>query len=142
MASLPVNAFIHPAGRPINTSQLKVLRRPVESALRPLVGVMNDVRRAPLRRRHVQGVEDDPGVQRVAHTPAHDAPAEDIEDNGEIEKARHRRDVRDVRDPELIWCGRAKRPFDEIGGRWSLWCLPPWLRRPTALGDALQALGA
>ena len=32
MASLPVNCFIHPAGRPINTSWLKVLRRPVESA--------------------------------------------------------------------------------------------------------------
>ena len=32
MASLPVNCFIHPAGRPINTSLLRVLRRPVESA--------------------------------------------------------------------------------------------------------------
>ncbi len=32
MASLPVNCFIHPAGRPINTSWFKVLRRPVESA--------------------------------------------------------------------------------------------------------------
>ena len=32
MASLPVNCFIHPAGRPINASWLKVLRRPVESA--------------------------------------------------------------------------------------------------------------
>lgn len=32
IASLPVNCFIHPAGRPINTSWLKVLRRPVESA--------------------------------------------------------------------------------------------------------------
>jgi transposase InsO family protein len=27
----PVNSFIHPAGRPINTSNLKVLPRPVES---------------------------------------------------------------------------------------------------------------
>ncbi|WP_246157890.1 IS3 family transposase, partial [Catellatospora sichuanensis] len=31
IAALPVNAFIHPAGRPINTSRIKVLRRPVES---------------------------------------------------------------------------------------------------------------
>ena len=31
-ASLPVNCFIHPAGLPINTSWLEVLRRPVESA--------------------------------------------------------------------------------------------------------------
>jgi transposase InsO family protein len=28
----PVNAFIHPAGLPTNTSGIKVLRRPVESA--------------------------------------------------------------------------------------------------------------
>jgi hypothetical protein len=32
MASLPVKCFIHPAGRPIKISWLKVLRRPVESA--------------------------------------------------------------------------------------------------------------
>ncbi len=30
--SLPVSCFIHPAGLPINTSWLKVLRRPVECA--------------------------------------------------------------------------------------------------------------
>ncbi len=29
----PVNSFIHPAGLPINTSIIEVLRRPVESAL-------------------------------------------------------------------------------------------------------------
>ncbi|MGC1214551.1 MAG: hypothetical protein WA890_25235, partial [Micromonospora sp.] len=33
IGDLPVNAFIHPAGLPIDTSQfLEVLRRPVESA--------------------------------------------------------------------------------------------------------------
>ena len=32
MAPLPVNCFIHPAGRPIHTSLLEVLRRPIESA--------------------------------------------------------------------------------------------------------------
>jgi|GEM_PF-65206 Transposase and inactivated derivatives len=30
IADLPVNSFIHPAGRPINTSTIEVLRRPVE----------------------------------------------------------------------------------------------------------------
>src|SRR5665648_894520 len=35
IGDLPVNSFIHPAGLPINTSEIKVLRRPVESALRP-----------------------------------------------------------------------------------------------------------
>jgi hypothetical protein len=32
IGALPVNAFIHPAGLPINTSKIEVLRRPVESA--------------------------------------------------------------------------------------------------------------
>ena len=32
IADRPVNACIHPAGLPINTSAIKVLRRPVESA--------------------------------------------------------------------------------------------------------------
>ncbi|MBA4865267.1 transposase [Streptomyces sp. PSKA54] len=32
IAALPVNAFFHPAGLPINTSKIEVLRRPVESA--------------------------------------------------------------------------------------------------------------
>ena len=32
IADLPVNAFIHPAGLPINTSVIEVLRRPIESA--------------------------------------------------------------------------------------------------------------
>jgi hypothetical protein len=32
IGDLPVSSFIHPAGLPINTSTIKVLRRPVESA--------------------------------------------------------------------------------------------------------------
>jgi hypothetical protein len=39
IADLPVNAFIHPAGLPTRTSTLEVLRGPLESALRPAVGV-------------------------------------------------------------------------------------------------------
>src|SRR3954465_10582966 len=39
----PVNALIHPAGLPINTPTTRVLRRPVESALGPAVGVEHDV---------------------------------------------------------------------------------------------------
>ncbi len=35
ISALPVNSFIHPAGLPINTSTIKVLRGPVESAPSP-----------------------------------------------------------------------------------------------------------
>ena len=38
----PVNSFIHPAGLPINTSIIEVLRPPVESALGAVVGVDHD----------------------------------------------------------------------------------------------------
>jgi len=39
IGALPVNSRIHPAGLPINTSTIKVLRRPVESALGAVVTV-------------------------------------------------------------------------------------------------------
>lgn len=39
IGALPVNSVIHPAGLPINTSTINVLRRPVEPALHTSVGV-------------------------------------------------------------------------------------------------------
>ena len=41
IGALPANPCIHPAGLPMNTSTIKVLRLPVESALRTLVAVMD-----------------------------------------------------------------------------------------------------
>src|SRR5437879_4585080 len=38
----PVNSFIHPAGLPMNTSRVEVLRRPVEFALAAAIGVRDD----------------------------------------------------------------------------------------------------
>lgn len=75
---------------------------------------MNDVRRAALGCGHVERIKHDGRVQGIAHGPAHDAPAEHIEHHGEIEKARGRRHVRDVGDPELIRSGRTEVAFDEI----------------------------
>jgi hypothetical protein len=39
----PVNAVIHPAGLPINTSTIEVLRRPGESTHTPGVGMVNQL---------------------------------------------------------------------------------------------------
>src|SRR5450759_5265834 len=39
IGDLPVNSIIHPAGLPISTSTLEVLRRPVESCLAAAVGM-------------------------------------------------------------------------------------------------------
>src|SRR5215213_7478026 len=60
----PVNAFIHPAGLPINTPTITVLRRPVESALGPVVGVSDALtgRRAAPPQGHLQGVDDELGA--------------------------------------------------------------------------------
>jgi hypothetical protein len=39
IGDLPVNSFLHPAGLPISTSTIEVLRRPVESAAGSVVRV-------------------------------------------------------------------------------------------------------
>ena len=62
IGDLPVNSFIQPAGLHINTSTIKVLRGPVESALHAAVGV-DDRSRGRLTglNRHAQRVGDQRG---------------------------------------------------------------------------------
>ena len=122
--------------------QLTPLPEGKGSVLTALVGVVNDVCRASLRRRHVEGIEDDGRVQRIPHGPAHDASAEHIEYHGEIEKARGRRHVRDVRDPELIRRGRPEVAIDEIRCQGRLRYGPTRPHRSTTLGDAAETLHA
>jgi len=43
IADLPVNAFIHPAGLPIDTSEIEVLQRPVEFTGRAPIGVVDQL---------------------------------------------------------------------------------------------------
>ena len=50
------------------------------------------------------------------HRPAHNASAIGIEHYREIEKARPRRHIRDIRHPELIGRARCEIAFDEIDG--------------------------
>ena len=54
----------------------------------------------------------------VRHRPADDAPAEDVEDHRQVEKALPpRRDIGDVRDPALIRRAGSKRALDQVR-RW------------------------
>jgi hypothetical protein len=62
---LPVNAFIHPAGLPINTSTIKVLRRPVESALRAAIGADHGADRSASPAGHLERVDDQFGLVHV-----------------------------------------------------------------------------
>ncbi|MEV7239584.1 hypothetical protein AB0N06_38815, partial [Streptomyces sp. NPDC051020] len=64
MGDRPVNAAIHPAGLPINTSGDEVLQRPVEPGLRAVVGVVDEFAGGDLAagQRVLQRGEDQVGV--------------------------------------------------------------------------------
>ncbi len=84
--------------------------------LRSLVGVMDHVAWSPLSERHVQCIEHELGPQAVAHRPADDAPAEGIENDGQIQKSGPGRDIGDVRHPEPIRFVGMEVPIDQIAG--------------------------
>ena len=110
------------------------------SGLTPLIGMMNHVRRPSLRGGHVERIEHDGRVQRVLHGPADDATTEHIKDDREVEKARGRRHVGDVGDPELIRRRRAEGALHEIRREGRLWYSPTGPRRSTALRDTAETL--
>jgi hypothetical protein len=74
IGDLPVNAFIHPAGLPIDTSTLEVLRRPVEFALDPMIRVMHKLSTLDitLPQRHLQGVQRQLGTHMPSQPPPDD----------------------------------------------------------------------
>jgi hypothetical protein len=80
--------------------------------------MMNDACGRPaLRDGHGQSIEHDLGNHARAHCPADDPSAPDVEDNGEIEKARQRWDVGHIGHPELIRSFRDELSVDQIRRR-------------------------
>ena len=79
----------------IATSGVRVLRRPLESALHTPVGVVDEasaVQRAALMKRLLERIENKAGVGRAADPPADDPPADDplakgVDDEGDIDEA-------------------------------------------------------
>ena len=51
---------------------------------------------------HLQCLDYQLGAQVRRHRPAHDPPAEHVEDDGQVEEARQGRNVGDVGDPQAI----------------------------------------
>ena len=93
IASLPVNCFIHPAGRPIHTSGLKVLRRPIESALTAAIRVLHEAGRRPSPPDGVlQGTQGQRRGHRRARRPADHHPRREIDQH------------RDMRIPQVTQC--------------------------------------
>ena len=87
--------------------------------LRAAVAVMHQVthlRAAALVNGLFERIEDEVGAQRGRDTPADDATRKDVDDERDVDEAAPGRDVREVRDPELIRTGRGESPLDQIRG--------------------------
>src|ERR1039458_6756410 len=70
----PVNAIIQPAGRPIPTSAIEVLRRPVEFAIASAIRVEDRlVGENMVPGGHVYGPLDERRLVVIIHRPAHDS---------------------------------------------------------------------
>ena len=109
----PVRSDPQPFGLPIATPLDRALRRPLESALAALIGVMNRARVwATSGERHLERVDDQLGAEMVGHRPADDQPGEQVLDVREVQEPLPRRDVGDVRRPGLVRARRAKVALD------------------------------
>lgn len=51
----------------------------------------------------LQGVEDEVGPHLAADAPADDTPGEGVDDEGHVDEALPRRDIREIADPQLVW---------------------------------------
>src|SRR5579859_2407237 len=102
-------------------SNIAVLRPPVESALTCAVRVMNKTSCWPAAvQSHLQCVDRQLGAQMIGERPAHDASAERIQDDRQIEPALPRAHVRDVRYPKFVRCGRIEVAVHQLR-RLSCW---------------------
>jgi hypothetical protein len=64
-----------------------VLRRPLESALHAAITVVNEAAfpdGATIVKRLLQGVENEAGIGRAGHPPAHDPAGERVDDEGDV----------------------------------------------------------
>src|SRR5665647_2663550 len=121
IGDLPVNSFIHPAGLPINTSTIKVLRRPVESALGTGITVVDQPAHvvpgaAAVPQRHVQGVQRQVGLHGPRGPPPDDHPGEHVDRERDVDEPRPGRDVGEVDHPQLVRGGRCELASDQVSG--------------------------
>ena len=70
---------------------------------------------APIKDGLLERIEDKIGAQRRGDPPPDNAAGEDIDHEGDIDKAAPCRHVREVGDPQLIRPRRVKATIDEIG---------------------------
>src|SRR5271155_46145 len=93
-----------------------VLRRPLESALRTAIRMMDDVVGLSGYERHVESVEHDAGLQIGREGPSDDPARPGVENDREVEKAGQRRQEGDVGHPQLVRPLGHEVATDEIAG--------------------------
>ena len=101
-----------------------MLRRPVEPALRPGIGVVNEpgqVGDAGLLAgpdRVLEGVEHQVGGHLCRCPPPDNAAGEDVEDERDVDRAGPGRDVGEVSDPQLVGTRGPELPVDQVESHW------------------------
>lgn len=97
---------------------IEVLRRPVEFALTPAVGVMDEVLvRCPPGQRHDQRVDDQVGGLAFAHRPAGQALIVQVLDAGQEQLPVEAGELGDVGHPALIGLRGGEVALEQIRGR-------------------------
>lgn len=90
----------------------------MESALRAVVGVMDEIRaRSAADDRRIEGRGDELGAHVGRHRPADDPATPGVDDRGEVAGSGPRRERRDVGDPEPVGTRGAEVAVHEIGER-------------------------
>jgi hypothetical protein len=95
----------------------KVLRRPVESALAAVIGMVHQAGgRLALADGHIEGVQDQFGAQVVGHRPAHDPAGEAVQHHGQVQPALVGALLGDIGHPQPIRCRWGEPPPDQVRG--------------------------
>ncbi len=102
------------AHRGFDAGLLAALAESQRSVLRAVIRMVDDVLRPALPERHLQRIQNQLRTQVIGHAPAHNAPAEGIQHDGEIQKTGPGRNVGDVHHPQLVQCHHREIPLHQI----------------------------
>src|SRR4051812_27734426 len=100
---------------PIANPSVEVLRRPLESALDPAIGVLDQpAGRLPALDRHHEGVAGELAAEVVGHAPPDDLAGGHVLDGGQVQPALPGRDVGDVREPDRVRPVGGEVPAEQV----------------------------
>ena len=126
-------------GEPLGVADRSILNSPVA-----VMDQAGDVVTGPLAgpEPHVEGVECEIGAQAGRDLPAHDHPAEHVEDERDVGPAGVRADIGQIGDPQLVRPGRGERAIHQVFGPLGLSAVADRGLAGLLPRDPAQALGA